>query len=317
MAFKFRVLLLYVLVLFCVLYALFLTTLHKYVKYIETTKVAIMHMIGSDSYLFDVQEDNMKLIPFPSNPMTFDVGLSMYMAFLLSSYYERPAHVYNGLTKLTEFGSQNGVMFMNDNQRTVYCIFRGSLSNEEWKLNLQFSQTPMEKCSNSEKQSDENDLSEMNNGSVERIGCLHTGFLKTYNGFRNVIMETLMSLPDCDRIVCLGYSLGAALATLLVTDPWIKHKFQTVCFAVASPRVGDTMFVRHNQSSPIFRIVNQADIINDIPWAIMPNYEHPDRPYLYQHIGQPIEFYTNHGEFIVNHSLSTYMEGLKTMSEEK
>ena len=419
MAIKVRILLLYVVVSFCVMYILFLATLNGYVKYFETTKVAVMHIIGHGSYPFEVHDENMVLVPFPTDPSTFDVRLSMYMTYLLSSYYERPDHQYVGLTKIVELGAKNGVMFINDNRTTAYCIFRGSVSNEEWKLNLQFIQSydfvsnllpatfpedivpsvkakdgvpsvkvkdgaPSVKANDgvpsvkakdgvpSVKAKDgvpsvkdavlqdavlqdavlqdavlqdgvlqdgvlqdgvlqdsvpsvkdtvlQDDVPSVSiNDSVPiryyatRVGGIHTGFMKTYDTFRETLVTALMAWPECRQIVCLGYSLGAAMTTLLVTDPWIKHRFQTVGIAIASPRVGNIDFVNNNKSSPIFRIINQADIINDMPLAIMPNYKRPDKPYLYQHIGHPIEFHKNHGEYVSNHALSTYMEGLRTL----
>jgi predicted lipase len=81
-----------------------------------------------------------------------------------------------------------------------------------------------------------------------------------------------------------GHSLGAALATLFVIENKDKKKFDiTTSCTFASPRVGNTEFVRAFHELPInsWRIFNEQDIVPKIPFSLplVADYQHVNDPY--------------------------------------
>ncbi len=89
--------------------------------------------------------------------------------------------------------------------------------------------------------------------------------------------------------VVTGHSLGSALCTLFVMENREKGKFDvdTLC-TFASPRVGDTEFVRRFDELPItsWRIVNTCDVVPKLPlWLPFFNYHHVNTAYKFSSSG--------------------------------
>ncbi len=81
--------------------------------------------------------------------------------------------------------------------------------------------------------------------------------------------------------VVAGHSLGAALCTLFTMENAIKHKFDIATHCTfASPRVGNTEFVRHFNLLPIdsWRVVNTPDLVPRLPphIPVVLDYDHVD-----------------------------------------
>jgi predicted lipase len=84
--------------------------------------------------------------------------------------------------------------------------------------------------------------------------------------------------------VVVGHSLGAALCTLFVMENDDKRKFDVGALCTfASPRVGETEFVRLFNQLPIdsWRIVNVRDVVPRLPFTIpiVAHYAHVDTEY--------------------------------------
>jgi len=106
--------------------------------------------------------------------------------------------------------------------------------------------------------------------------------------------------------VVTGHSLGSALATLFVMENKNKFDISTIC-TFASPRVGNTEFVRQFNLLPIdsWRIVNCQDIVPKLPLHLpLFGYEHVAAPYAFSSEGV-VKW--NPGCW---HSMSTYLHWL-------
>jgi hypothetical protein len=162
--------------------------------------------------------------------------------------------------------------------------------------------------SSSSKRSDE---------TFEVGGHVHSGFLNMYNQFSVKLVETLERLPvSVNKLIISGHSLGASLATLTLADSSIPARFHenTICYAIASPRVGDDSFTLSLgiAGRVLFRLVNIGDIVNEIPLSVTPNKDNPKHPYLYSHSGTIINFQTQRESLVQNHLLSVYIDYIKS-----
>jgi triacylglycerol lipase len=87
---------------------------------------------------------------------------------------------------------------------------------------------------------------------------VHSGFLDALDSVWERIAPALSSL---DRpLFITGHSLGAALATIAAT----RTRARAV-YTFGSPRVGNDEFVRSLAQVPIYRIVDDADLVTLVP----------------------------------------------------
>jgi len=101
-------------------------------------------------------------------------------------------------------------------------------------------------------------------------GRIHGGFRVAYDSVAKDIEKSILKLNGIPLYVT-GHSLGAALAT--VATQRLEHNPRTreiiaACYTFGSPRVGDTHYDMEFKS-PIYRIVNTADIVTIIPLLAM------------------------------------------------
>lgn len=112
------------------------------------------------------------------------------------------------------------------------------------------------------------------------LSRIHRGFKKQYLTLFDKFKDELLNADD---VICMGHSLGGALAVLCSYD--IKHNYPNVqklaCYTFGSPRVGNTSFQKEfDKLVPnCYRIVN-----NDDPIPLLPP------KFLYTHCGNPIIF---------------------------
>ena len=90
---------------------------------------------------------------------------------------------------------------------------------------------------------------------------VHRGFLKAFNHIKDLIQADLKSHPDIP-VYITGHSLGGALA-ILATRLLISDS-QGACYTFGGPRVG-TSQVDDQIKTPIYRIVNSADVVPRVP----------------------------------------------------
>jgi hypothetical protein len=106
-------------------------------------------------------------------------------------------------------------------------------------------------------------------------------------------------------VTICGYSLGAALATLLALDVALNSLCHTpTAYTFASPYTGDHTFANsYNAALPAsYRIVNRLDLVPKLPPALPLTYEHVNTEYL---LNPPIN--KVNGTIVCMHELTTYL----------
>lgn len=199
------------------------------------------------------------------------------------------------------------ILTSNDDSNTLWVVFRGTYSSDEWKKDLELQQEGLS-LANSSKQTKQNFLS---NEAGEQPN-LHKGFVDVYQTIRYQLLDTI-SMYNHQRIVITGHSLGAALATIAGIDLY-QRGYNNIVFNFASPRVGDKIFADLvDKSIKLYRVVNTADIVPTLPLASQPNYVDPENPLLYSHCGEMVSFENNWFSGINNHLMPSYIEGINSM----
>lgn len=102
--------------------------------------------------------------------------------------------------------------------------------------------------------------------SVEGEEKIHRGFLEAFNAVKADVQKDLRvnaGLP----IYITGHSLGGALAVLATR--FLVSDSQGACYTFGGPRVGN-QHTADNIKTPIYRIVNAADIVPRLPPAFLP-----------------------------------------------
>ena len=178
---------------------------------------------------------------------------------------------------------------------TMYIVFRGTQTPAEWQLDLETNQVP--------------DLQTSWNGSQILV---HSGFLQMFQQFQPSLSK-LITANSPSQLYVTGHSLGAAVATL--TGLQYFATVPLVVYAFASPRVGNIAFATTVQNSfTLFRITNQADIVPDVPLAVMFNLKGSHQPYLYDHAGTNYTFNRNWQSWDANHFIPVYQDCLANAS---
>lgn len=124
-------------------------------------------------------------------------------------------------------------------------------------------------------------------------GCLvHEGFKKALDQVKGRVKDTVDALKAHEdkktwRVVVTGYSLGAAVATLMAVE-LRANKVPCDLYTYGSPRVGNAEFVKYATSQEGFsaRITNGRDLVAAIPvfsriTESNPTYEHIFPEYWY------------------------------------
>jgi len=105
---------------------------------------------------------------------------------------------------------------------------------------------------------------------------VHFGFIEAYNSVREAVLAAARATPQ-KNIICVGHSLGGALATLAALDITLNVPGKTAgCYTFGSPKVGNAAFAdMYNKYVPnTQRFVNDKDMVPAIP------------PIGYVHVGQ-------------------------------
>lgn len=97
---------------------------------------------------------------------------------------------------------------------------------------------------------------------------VHSGFYKSYLMIRN---DILIRSKNVDKIIIMGQSLGAAIATFAAIDIQYNNEKDVGCLITGSPRVGNQVFVNsYNKRVPdTYRYVHANDIVPGVPWKWM------------------------------------------------
>lgn len=177
---------------------------------------------------------------------------------------------------------------------TQVIAIRGTLTYTEWWDNLHFLPVPFSR--------------------VEDGGNVAEGFYNIYNSLTTMNPANVDEPPSglFDKIdpnvpvIVTGHSLGAALATLLVTDMSANTALKPQGWTFASPKVGDTNFAAAygRLTTVSWRIYNIPDIVPRVPVDPFDEYQHVNTGYP---INSKVKTRWSFGCY---HSLSTYLNVL-------
>jgi triacylglycerol lipase len=87
---------------------------------------------------------------------------------------------------------------------------------------------------------------------------VHDGFLRALDSVWDSILPALESLPG--PMFYAGHSLGAALATLAAS-----RRAPDAVYAFGSPRVGNGAFAASLATVPLYRVVDDANLVATLP----------------------------------------------------
>ena len=93
----------------------------------------------------------------------------------------------------------------------------------------------------------------------------HKGFSRAFSRIADEISEAILDIDPKTPVYITGHSLGGALATIAAKlNP---HDNVAACYTFGSPRVGARDYDVHIKI-PVYRVVNNADIVARIPWGV-------------------------------------------------
>lgn len=113
-------------------------------------------------------------------------------------------------------------------------------------------------------------------------GWLHGGFSDSANELFDALQASGLLASPRRWWIC-GHSLGGALAVLAAAR-LSEHAEQSIAAVVSlgQPKVGDTAFVAHLETLPVFRIVHGCDVVPSLPPAAF-GFAHTSR----EHVIEP------------------------------
>ena len=201
-----------------------------------------------------------------------------------------------------------GVIWKDSKNNRLFIVFRGTLYTEEWMQDFDTSQTDYTITKKDKSAANSQALFSLDTG-LDLM--LHSGFIEAYENIRDTTMDIVNKVGPSKIVVC-GHSLGAAISTICGVDLFMKG-YNTIIYNFASPRVGDINFCKLIKSNniPIYRLVNEEDVIPTLPPSIVPNLKDFSKPYFYTHCGVQISFSDNRFSYVNNHVLSCYKDQLK------
>ncbi len=115
-------------------------------------------------------------------------------------------------------------------------------------------------------------------------GLVHQGFLEALMKIWEPIRHRLRRLKM--PVFFSGHSLGGALATLAAAD-----FSPSALYLYGSPRVGDRDFSSSLSGVPVYRVVNNSDMVCMLPPTVA--------PFRFQHVGE-LHYYSYSGNKYVN-----------------
>ncbi|SPN79504.1 Class 3 lipase [Brazilian cedratvirus IHUMI] len=240
----------------------------------------------------------------PREGKSFSTEMASYLLELVSNLYNaaylsEPVRETPGLELVRYFSldeeKQDKIAALYIRKKTAYLIFRGTVGEAEFALDLDYAQVP---------------LSERVSGCPAFPIMVHRGFFTAYNLIARQISQTLREL-HVSRIYIAGHSLGGALATLATF--YQKHKYKTIAYVYGSPRVGNVNFSSSFTDTPFYNVQNENDIVCQVPLAVTPFVQEGDTApslYYYQHVGKMHSFRDNWLSYIGNHSINIYRKNL-------
>jgi triacylglycerol lipase len=198
-----------------------------------------------------------------------------------------------------------GVVWYNGN--TAWIVYRGTYNHYEWNKDFDYKQRILPKNRN------KNNQIKLFLPNTNINPYIHEGFLKIYNKSRKNLLKYINIIKP-KKIIVTGHSLGAAISTICGIDLKLTG-YDTIVYNFASPRVGDKALADLVQQIklPLFRIVNESDIVPTLPSAVDPNFVHTHKPYFYNNCGKNITFNINAKSITHNHLMNVYISALNIL----
>ncbi len=190
-----------------------------------------------------------------------------------------------------------------DRPNQLYIAFRGTQTEEEWKIDWDMSLVPF---------------------PGQQDVLVHKGFLDAIGELMPSIMAVLPPMLQAApgmHIIVSGHSLGASLAALCTLSLVLSGINNVHTYIYAPPRVGNDNFVKLVLSltgpggglNEFHAIANVADLIPQVPLSVMPNVKDPETPLLYAQFPL-LMFQDNWGSWIHNHVMPVYIANLDMVS---
>lgn len=250
------------------------------------------------------------------NPLTSDGGKAMLefaantIALTEQRYFHsdiKPPPETSVVRNLVYQNKFFGWVLKHNTKNEYYVFFRGTITSNEWKKDLMFDQTDM-RLTYSDFLSNFSDVSPIASPSPEKQLTCHRGFLVVYNAMKDQLSA---ALPSGVPTLFVGHSLGASVASLAA---YFRGNLQSVLYTFASPRVFNPAILDILLPYPHYRIVNNADVIPQLPLAVMPNVSDAEHPLFFSHYGTQLSFQDNWKSLLNNHLLPVYLKNLNKLT---
>jgi predicted lipase len=162
------------------------------------------------------------------------------------------SNIFKDVKEVPEFYSDSNTCaqaFSLVRDGTLVFVFRGTESLQDVIIDLDVRRVPY----------------------LENKGLLvHAGFLKQFNSLKMNLVKTIEKYSGkIDKILCIGHSLGGALATLAAGHfgSIYNGKLPVTCHTFGSPRVGNLKYAEWYSKQVAFnlRVMNQEDPVSQMP----------------------------------------------------
>ncbi len=165
---------------------------------------------------------------------------------------------------------------------TVYLAIQGSIQKEDWFANFDFVAIPYRK--------------------MPVVWFCHRGFIKTWKAASEQIIADVLPLLAGKKLVILGYSHGAAIATLAHED-FLFRGYDPETWVFGSPRVlWMPIQVIKERFKKLHNIQNKGDIVTMVPFSTMG----------YIHVGEVKKIGTTHFPWYTPHLIPQYIKALSS-----
>ena len=128
--------------------------------------------------------------------------------------------------------------------------------------------------------------------------AIDSGFQRSYSQSRESIIDCIQRSSNCRAFYLMGHSLGAAVATICSADLRDNPQEFGLCdtasiytVTLASPRQGNSGFMRHVEDMQIYQLRNTADIIPCLPLAVQPSLYGTANSDTFCHAGKGLLFF--------------------------
>ncbi|SPN79277.1 Class 3 lipase [Brazilian cedratvirus IHUMI] len=251
--------------------------------------------------------------------MSFPFPLSFSLLQMVNNLYlEKPevtglklVQTFSFPTFFFETVKDIGALYLNEEKKEAYLVFRGTTNYTETIIDLEFHQTefiqktfPLDFEIIEDEGAPVSGLGEQVSPSSEQVSepLVHCGFYKIYSYLSQQVNLALHTL-SIEKIYLSGHSMGAALALLFtyaLPECYQKHTFLFAC-----PRVGNYEFVKRAEERAhcLYNVQNETDVVPQLPAPLTLGYA-------YSSPGRICIFRKVKSTLVDNHHAETYLEGL-------